>query len=439
MSADELAQSSASEIVALLVEWSAGEGIGSAFGLQGTLTTYAKENPGTALKVLNDALGQGVASRAIEGIVNGLGAAANAGAELEWAAALVSVRRILSRVRLLDLGRDTDVGQWRRTAGCAARLIKEGCDKNSVAHELGGEVWAIFGEAVTVPAIWEVPHSNDKSLESVAMAKLNDAAGHVANGVISTALWDYRSLLRDAQQASTGAKAAARAAVQEQLVPVLDRWLQDNGPNAAVLRAVMGEYLPQLHLLAPEWIEDRAVGLFEGGLEDPASCPTWTIYISRCRLYDDVFCATRPWYRKAAEKAAVWREAKGDSGGTREITQSYAKHLMVTVVRGLVSVGDEDALLETAYENMVPSDWGRAYWVIFRAWSDADDPPPTDAVRRLVRLWEWRVSQLETNPASAATVEEAKNLGWLFQTPHIPDADKVRLGPGDRPAGAGSA
>ena len=428
ISVEELGQSSVGEIVALLVEWSPGEGIGSSFGLQSTLTTYAKENPGTALTVLNGALGQGVDPRATEGIVNGLGDAANAGSELDWAAALAGARRILSRVHLLDPGQDADVGHWRRTAGCAARLIKEGCDRNSVAHELAGEVWAIFGEAMVVPAIWEVPHGNDKSLASVVMAKLNDAAGHVANGVVSAALWDYRSLLRDEQQASAAAKAAARAAVQKQLAPLLDRWLRDDGPNAAVLRAVVGDYVPQLYLLAPEWIENHADHLFERGLEDPASQPTWTTYISRWNLYDDVFRATRPWYLKAAEKAVVWREAAGDSVGSREITQSYAEHLIVAVLRGLVSVGDKDALLETAYENIVPSDWHQAYWGIFCAWSDADDPPPADAVQRLVRLWEWRVSELGTNPASAVTVEEAKQLGWLFHTPYIPDVDIVRLG-----------
>ena len=56
---EELGQSSVGEIVALLVEWSPGEGIGSSFGLQGTLMTYAKENAGTALEVLSGAVEQG--------------------------------------------------------------------------------------------------------------------------------------------------------------------------------------------------------------------------------------------------------------------------------------------------------------------------------------------------------------------------------------------
>ena len=217
-------------------------------------------------------------------------------------------------------------------------------------------------------------------------------------------------------------------------MPLLDGRLQNDGPNAAILRAVLGDYLPHLHLLAPEWIGAHAADLFERGLEDPASWPTWTTYISRGRLYDEVFRATRPWYLRAAEEAVVWREAAGESrrfqggilraaeeavvwreaagevGGSREITHSYAEHLIVTVVRVLVSVGDKDALLETAYDRLVPSDWGRAYWMIFRAWSDADDPQPMDAVRRLVRLWEWRVSQLEANRNLSTTMGHSTGL-----------------------------
>ena len=56
-----------------------------------------------------------------------------------------------------------------------------------------------------------------------------------------------------------------------------------DGPNGAVPRAVMGHYLPQVHLLAPEWLEVHANDLFDHGLEDPATWPTWTTYISRGR------------------------------------------------------------------------------------------------------------------------------------------------------------
>jgi hypothetical protein len=166
--------------------------------------------------------------------------------------------------------------------------------------------------------------------------------------------------------------------------------------------------------------------LFESGLEDPAVRPTWTTYVSRARLYETVFHASRPWYVTAAERAATWGAAAGDALGAREVTQNYAEHLMVAILRGVLSVGDHDGLLETAYQHLSPSDWGRAYWTVFRGWTDADEAVPPAFVQRLVALWDWRVSELAKDPASA--VEEAKELGWLFHTPYVPDADIIRLG-----------
>ena len=428
ISVDELGRLSVDEIVTLLVAGIPGEGIGSSYGLRNTLTAYSKESVGTALAVLNGVLGHDVDPDLVEAIISGLCEAADSGSDLDWPTALAVVRRTFSHVRSLDPSEGAHVRAWRRTAGRAARFLEIGCDKNAVAHEHTEEVWGILGEATSAPTIWDVAHSDDRSLKSVVTATLNDATGNVANAAISAALWDYRSLTGDEREASPATKAAARTAVQGRLVPVLGRWLRDDGPNGAVVRAVMGDYLPQLHLLAPEWMVAHAANLFERGIEDPASWPTWTFYIFRHRVYDEVFRATRPWYLVAASKARVWQEAVGDSFPVTEITQSYGEHLIVGVLRGLVSVGDEDALLETAYEHLIPSDWHRAYWGIFRAWSDAENPPPKVFVRRLLSLWEWRVSELGANPDLAATLEEAKELSWLFHTPYLPDADRIRLG-----------
>lgn len=428
VSEEELARSSVDEIVALLVEWRPGDGTGSSAGLRRTLTKYATANAGTAVAVAGGAMDRGADLGFLRAVLHGINEAVDAGSEVDWNAALAVVRRIVRHVRSLDLRTDPDLGQWRRTAGVAVRLLRIGCGNDSTTSAHADEVWEIIVEVMAASAIWDVAYGDDRSLVSTLMAELNDATGKAADAAISVALWDYRSRVGDEREASREIKAAARAAVQQQIVPVLDRWLQDDGPNAAVPRAVIGRYLPQLHLLAPEWIEVHAAELFENGLTDPASRPTWTTYISRCDFYDDVFCATRSWYIKAAKGAMAWRETVVDLPHFPEITQSYGWHLIVAVLRGLVSVGDEDTLLEIAYEQLPPSDWHRAYWLIFRNWSDVEEPPPADFVQRLLSLWEWRVSQLERNPDALATVEEAKELGWLFSTPHLPDADRVRLG-----------
>ena len=69
ISNEELGRWSADEVAAFLATSNSGEGLEASSGLLGTLMTYAKENPGSAVTVLNDTLGSGVSAGAIEGIV----------------------------------------------------------------------------------------------------------------------------------------------------------------------------------------------------------------------------------------------------------------------------------------------------------------------------------------------------------------------------------
>ena len=427
VSAEQLSAWTADDVVAFLREWQPSEQFGSAFELQRSLATHATNNARVALSVLNRAVEDGVHPSAIEGILDGLGEAAKAEAGLDWGEALAGVGRVMRHVTTLNVNGTQSIEQWRRTAGRGARLIEEGCRKNSIPFELAPEVWTLLDEATRVPAIWRVEHCQQRSLGAVITAKLDDASGNVANAVMLGALWDYRCRTRGSDD-SEGQRAQARGGVQEPLLPILDRWLEDERPNAAVPRAVMGDYLPKLHLLAPEWIEAHAPDLFCSGLEDPVRRPTWTTYVLRGRLYGKVFDALRPWYARAAKKAAVWAAAAGDVVGTRDPTENLAIHLVIAFLQQLVSVGDEDGLLETAYENLSPSDWGHAYWAVFRDFTDAEDPVSESLVQRLVDLWEWRIIELEKDEGSDRTVEEAKALGWLLRTPHIPAADLIRLG-----------
>ena len=315
VSVEQLSTWTPDDVVAFLRDWGSNQGIESAFGLQNSLTAYAKENAPAALSVLTRAVDEGVDPSAIEGILEGVGEAVKAGIHLDWRQALSGVGKVMRHAKTLDVDWTESTRRWRRAAGRAMWFIEEGCRKDSIPSALTSEVWALLDTATTIPAIWQVGGPQKGSLQAVIMASLNDASGNVASAVRSVALWDYRCHTRG-PDSSDEDTARARDAVQQSLLPILDRWLEDEGPNAAVPRAVMGNYLPQLHLLAPEWIEAHASDLFQGGLEDPVRRPTWTTYVSRAHLYDTVFCALRSWYARAAEEAAVWASATGDVKGT---------------------------------------------------------------------------------------------------------------------------
>lgn len=426
VSAQQLSAWTADDVVAFLRDWQPSEQYGSTFELQRSLATYATENARAALSVLNRAVEDGVHPSAIEGILDGLADAAKAETDLEWREVMAGVDRVLRHVSTLVVNGTQGIEKWRRTAGRGTRLIEEGCRKDSIPCELASEVWAVLDEATRVPAVWRIAHYQHGSLEAVITAKLNDASGHVAKAVMLAAFWDYGC--RTCGSDDLEKMAQARGEVQGPLLPILNRWLEDEGPNAAVTRAVMGEHLSQLHLLAPEWIEAYAPDLFQGGLQDPVHQPTWTTYVSQAPLSGTVFRLLRPWYTRAVTEAAVWAAAADEVVGPRSPTERLAVHLIFAFLWELVSVGDDDRLLEMAYENLSPTDWGHAYWAVFRNWTDAKQSVSESSVQRLSYLWGWRVLELEKDRGSERTVEEAKALGWLFHTPQIPTADLIRLG-----------
>jgi hypothetical protein len=419
VSAEELALWSVDEVLGLVSSSS-----GTDSGLHGTLLSFARGNSGKAFEVLARIGERQVHPLASEGIFNGLAEAVNAGEVLDWRRAIAGIEKLVRGVAKLDVSQTADRAAWRRTAGRAIRVVQDGSRKDAIPPELAPDVWAVLREAVAIPLVWEVADpARVQTVGDVIVAELNDATGDISNGVLSAALWHFRAISRVAGRSSDEAKAA----VGRELRPILDRWLQDTGPHAAVARAVIGDYWPQLHLLVPEWVTHHSADLFDGGLENPASRPTWTTYVARSDLYNEVFLGARTWYRKAAEAPEVWEKAVGKSVGTREVTERLAVHLLIAVLRGLAAMGDEDKLLEIAFQNLAPADWSHACWAVFRGWSDADEPVPPEFVERLVGLWEWRVSELSAGEALAA-VEESKALGWLFHTPFIPVADTIRLG-----------
>jgi hypothetical protein len=425
---EQLSALSPEEAVVFLAEWKPGSGDGTAAGLHTTLSQFGKEHPKGALAILK--IDDNLAPAWIESLLRGILEAARGNAELDWIRVLEAVHGVAYHAAAVKDMELPDALAWRRALSPGLEIIREGCGHDSIPPECDSHVWAILQEAGGVRLLWELAgRETPESFEDVLMASLNDAAGILASAVISAGLWHYRAgLPKQGADVSEEMRDQARAPVREILTPLLDGILAERGPNDASAQAVLGQFIPQLHLLAREWVHDNDELLFAKGLDEPVAHPAWTAYIDMASLYDSVFEALRPWYLKAVERIAEWEKAAGDARSRGSVVEKLSGHLMVAVLRGLVTPTDEDGLLVAAFENVDASDWGHAYWGVFRSWSDAEAPPPAAFVERLVEFWEWRLSQLEAVPDSEVTREEAKALGWLFHTPHIPDSEVIRLG-----------
>ena len=395
------------------------------------LQEYAKEQPTDGVRILAKCADGDVALGNIDGVLFGLADAVKAGAELDWALVLHSQFRVIRQVGAQEAPGAARLAQWRRVWDYGARLIHRGCVEDAIPPEYAREVWDALEDSTRLPTVWlGSARDQTKNLDGVLSDALNDGAGTVASAVIAAGLWQYRSCLQGRETSSEEEKAAARALVQRRLVPVLDALLNVGGPNRAVPRAVIGQSLPWLFLLVPEWLDRHTDRLLDGGLEDPLAHPGWTAYIIRDALYGAVFEALRPWYLRAANNAAIWKsKLERVAQRPRNVTKRFARHLVTAFLRGWIRRGDDDELLEIAYANLSSSDWSYAYFRVSRAFRATDGPVPSAVIERLVELWEWRNSEMTHQRGTEATTEEAKGLSRFLSTPHIPAEAVVRFGP----------
>ena len=396
------------------------------------LEAYAKDTPAGGVGILADCASGEVGIGVVDGLLGGLAEAVKSGAQLDWSSMLRSLRQVVRQITTLEAPNARGLVEYRRAADYGARLIRQGCVDDAIPAEYARDLWDVLDDAATLDEVWSDPSRDHVAdLDGVLLAGLNHPSGTITRAVIGAGLWQYRSCLQGSQAPSDEDKAAARGVVQGRLVPILDALLEVSGPYRSVPRAVIGERLPWLYLLVPEWVDRNAERLFQGCFEDPVQHPAWTAYVLKNRLYDAVFHALRPWYLGGARKAGTWRTNLGRVARRPEkATRRFAVHFMTAFLRGWIQRGDDDRLIETAYGNLSPSDWADAYSRISRDFADGDEPVPAGIIERLTALWEWRIEELtrQNRTAAPATATEARGLAHLLSTPHIPAEAVVRHG-----------
>jgi hypothetical protein len=316
--------------------------------------------------------------------------------------------------------------RWEWAVSEAVRLIEKGCAGNHVPAEEADTLWRILGAAFASPATWARDNLAEDFtfFSSILDASLNVLPGHVVEALINVALWEYRLARPDEEKEAI----KDSSAVTPRLVPLLEGVLEREGRSGLAAQAMLGQFIPQVHLMARAWMLQSAGRLFEGGATSPLTKPIWAAYVTRARLYDNVFHDLRPWYVAAADAA---REENEDVA-PRDRTWAPSRHLAVivlaAVMRGLASVGDADELVERTFLNVKVEDRTHTYWSTFRSWSDSEGEVAPEFIERLVRFWEWRLQQLESSDESDQRTEEAIGLRWFLATPHIPASDALRLG-----------
>lgn len=209
-----------------------------------------------------------------------------------------------------------------------------------------------------------------------------------------------------------------------------ERLLKLDGFSGAGVRSALGARIPTLYWLCPSWAETYLVPEIEGFFDPSSRSPTFPAYLAQSKVFDEAFKWLRPWYLRAVRDDSVIDMKIYESvtvGGL------LVRHVSSGVVAGLCRPGDSDGLAELAFARATTEDLDRTYWEIFRAWTDAQLTGQRAlqwleaASRRVLELWNWRLSEIDSRNSKDAA-GEANALLWLLAAPHLPVSETVALG-----------
>ena len=224
---------------------------------------------------------------------------------------------------------DPDWG-WARKA--IADLLAEAFNRNHVSLEHRKAVWNLIEPLTDDPD----PTSDNESrliggVRSAATYALNTTRGRALQTAIH-----YTSWVRRQTAATQGAQGAAGNGLDDlpEVRAVLDRHLDPAIDPSLAIRAVYGEYLPWLHSLDRNWVEQSLSRIFPNG-ESPLWDAAWDTYVTFCPVYDAVFSVLHAEYERAIERLGTGTQ-EADSGFDPE--EKLVDHLLMMYLRGKADV-----------------------------------------------------------------------------------------------------
>lgn len=426
---EDLSTRTVTEIFELLASWTPAQTEESrAIGtkLEKSLLEYCARFPDQALEIARMIMKQQVAPRFVDSLMTGFRQAVQADKTIDWDEVLqFACWAIQVACEQANNSPERHLN-WSEVASSAVSLARAGADGDRASQTACTSMWEIMYTASDCGLLWRDSSEEPfRTFEDVLSAALNSHSGRLVEALISVALWTHRATAPKQEQQDS---VDLQTAVQRRLIPILRQILDKRGRSGIAGQAMLGHFIPQIHFLAPNWVITNSEELFSGGAESPLSRPIWAAYITRAQTYKNVFDALRHWYLVAAQIAGTPAGRISKEERDWSITRNLAIKVTIEMIRGSISIGDSDKLLETVFTNVPSPDKYQAYWNVFNWWSESSDAPPASFVERLGALWEWRLSEISKQPDHPDSIAEASGLSWLFKTQYIPAETLIRLG-----------
>jgi len=304
----------------------------------------------------------------------------------------------------LTEGKDND---WSGAQDAVVGIIEQGVtsDKCRIPFEYRQLVWECI-EPITrspdpTPEREKQSREDNANFEPIHLA-INSTRGRALEGVVQYGWWVKNNL-------SEGNVILDNFESIEDVRSVLEEHLDVEKEPLLAIRAIYGQWFPQLTVLGKKWAEEKTDIIFPSTNKDMNAfmCVAWDSYIKFSNVYDNVFQLMRDKYSWAIERMKK-------QGEHEDVDGRLARHLVIMYTRGVLSF--EDELWQKFWEDAPDRIRKEAIEFIGRILRDRSNSIEPDIIKRFCDLFEDRLKKIEGIDEKERSGEEFTAFGWWFES-----------------------
>ncbi len=239
---------------------------------------------------------------------------------------------------------------------------------------------------------------------------LNCVRGEAMHGIFHYSLYLVR------QQEKQSGQKIKEGYLEPEIQQILDEKLDLTVDSSLAVHSVYGAFVPQLHYLSHEWLENNLLKIFpEDEDKDAFWKAAWDAYIFASNVYRDVFKLLIPQYQRGLRLLSQPKDEQKHFGGSPN--ERLSQHIMFAYLSGLTDFGHENKLLDLFFKNA--PDAIRAQGVFWLSQVLGNDKPSADDIlwKKCWMLWQKRLEFAETQEVVHNTQEVSDYLRWLVNSP----------------------
>lgn len=356
--------------------------------------------------------------------MNGIGAAVKEGVAVSWNELLHAINEKCDPSHTPFVISASDSSGWGQLARAGLEILADGCAGEQIPAGQFDLVRTILTNVIASDRIWTLGEYNKIScIKDALNAALNNAAGKAIHALIVFSLYLYR--VQSAEAGSDPGKEVVFSfdEYRDEFLRLIELAFHQNNVAGITAQAMIGSFLPQLFLLAPDWVRERAAIFIEPGIAEPSRFPFWGTYLTTAKLYDNVFNALKPWYLATSKVVSPDQEERGQYSIPRHLAESIS----LAALRGLAGPDDEDGLMRDTYRNVPVNARVHSYWYLKTILSNLAENLPDHIKDNAMNFWRWRINEIRLYSDGKTQRDEARGLCHLIEARALPREATIRM------------